>query len=847
MAEPLDGVSTVIADRYRIDREIARGGMATVYLALDVKHERRVAIKVLHPELAATLGAERFLREIKLTAQLNHPHILPLIDSGDVNGLLYYVMPFVEGQSLRDRLDREKQLPVDEAIAIVREVTDALEYAHRHDVVHRDIKPANILLDEGHAMVADFGIARAINVAAEGRLTATGVTIGTPEYMSPEQAAGTESLDARSDVYAVGCLLYELLAGQPPFTGATANSVIRQHLIAEPHRISDVRSGVPAHVTAALTRALAKAPADRFPSARAFGDALATSTAGVAVAVPARRWLGGMRWVAATAMIVAVIVGTFVVTTMRRRQAATTEPRVAVLPLLNLSPDSSDAYFAQAMHENLTTRLGMIPGLAVTSRSAVLRYRPGHAPPPRAIARDLGVDFLLDGSVKKDSQGVNVSVRLIDARTDTALWAQTYSKARTVASLVDIQSDIASELADALRVRISAEVRGRLSNRPTESAAAYELYLRALQLPADNREVSNAAEVLLKQAIALDPQFLDASAALAHLYADRSYARGESQAWSDSGLALARAAVKSDSDLVAGHHALGILYLDLGHLTQARTAMANVLELQPSHGHARLVLGWIDFLQGRMPEAIASWGEARALDPLNPSVPGDMRLVEILFGDIERAARWNQLVARLQSGDGSGGFGATEVLLAQRSWADALQRAEQLVAKNPNLVMVLRIAARAAIESGNLERARQLLEKLDHTSPDDWDWFGTTYRTSYAYVLEELGQHARARRLLERTLEHAMRLIREGDERPGLRRELAAVHAAMGHRDTAYVWLERAIDAGWRHEAIDPSPLFRPLRVEPRFRALMARVDADLEAAKQRVRSERLGPPLPAE
>ena len=847
MAEPLDGVSTAIADRYRIDRELGRGGMATVYLALDVKHERRVAIKVLQPELAATLGAERFLREIKLTAQLNHPHILPLLDSGGVDGSLYYVMPFVEGQSLRDRLDREKQLRVDEAIAIVREVTDALEYAHRHDVVHRDIKPANILLDEGHAVVADFGIARAINVAAEGRLTATGVTIGTPEYMSPEQAAGTESVDARSDVYAVGCLLYELLAGQPPFTGATASSVIRQHLIAEPHRISDVRSGVPASVAAALTRALAKAPADRFPSARAFGDALATSTAGVEVAAPARRWLGGKRWLVAAVMIVAVIAGTFVVRTVRRRQTATTEPRIAVLPLRDLSPDSSDSYFAHAMHENLTTRLAMIPGLAVTSRSAVMRYRPGHAPPTRAIAKELGVDFLLDGSVRKDSQGVNLSVQLIDARNDAPLWTQTYSQARTVASLIEIQSNIASELAEALRVRISAQVRGRLNNRPTESAAAYELYLRALQLPVDNREVSNAAEVLLKQAITLDPQFLEASAALAHLYADRSYSKGESQAWSDSGLTLARAAVKSDSDLVVGHHALGILYLDLGRLTQARAAMAKVLDLQPSHGHARLVLGWIDFLQGRMTEAVASWGEARALDPLEPTVPGDMKLVEILFGDVGRAARWNELEARLQSGDGSGELGATRLLLAQGRPADALRHAEQLVAKNKNSIAVLRLAARAAIEAGNLERARQLLEQLDHTSTDDWDWFGTTYRTSYAYVLEELGQHARARGLLERTLQHAIRLIEEGDERPGLRREIATVHAAMGHRDTAYVWLERAIGAGWRHEAIEPSPMFRTLRADPRFRSLLVRMDADLEVAKQRVRSERLGPPLPAE
>jgi serine/threonine-protein kinase len=267
-------LSAALEGRYAIERELGRGGMATVYLATDQKHERPVAVKVLHPELAAALGSERFLREIKLTARLNHPHILPLLDSGEAGGFLFYVMPYVEGESLRDRLDREKQLPIEDALQISREVADALSYAHSHDIVHRDIKPENILLSTGHAVVADFGIARAISAAGGEKLTDTGLAIGTPMYMSPEQAAGSKELDGRSDLYSLGGVLHEMLAGQPPFTGPTVESVIHQHLAVEPPAVTNLRPAVPASVVAALARALAKAPADRFNPVALFAEAL---------------------------------------------------------------------------------------------------------------------------------------------------------------------------------------------------------------------------------------------------------------------------------------------------------------------------------------------------------------------------------------------------------------------------------------------------------------------------------------------------------------------------------------------------------------------------------------------
>src|SRR5689334_9053454 len=277
MTDPLAGLRESLADRYRVERELGRGGMATVYLAQDLRHDRPVALKVLRPELAATLGPERFLQEIKIAARLRHPHILPVHDSGEAAGRLWYTMPYVEGESLRQLLAREGQLPVDRAVRIATQVSGALGYAHAHGVIHRDIKPENILLEGDQAVVADFGVARAISAAGDARLTETGLALGTPAYMSPEQASGGRDLDGRSDVYAFGCVLYEMLAGQPPFQAPTAQGLLARHALDPVPPLRTVRDTVPDQLEEAVVQAMAKAPADRFPTAAAFAEALASA------------------------------------------------------------------------------------------------------------------------------------------------------------------------------------------------------------------------------------------------------------------------------------------------------------------------------------------------------------------------------------------------------------------------------------------------------------------------------------------------------------------------------------------------------------------------------------------
>ena len=319
----LERLTTALADRYRIERELGAGGMATVYLAHDHKHDRQVAIKVLHPDLGAALGSERFLGEIRTTARLQHPHVLPLLDSGDAgHGLLYYVMPLATGETLRDRLTREKQLPIDDAVRIAREVADALGHAHAQGIIHRDIKPENILLQGGHAMVADFGIALAVQTAAGQRMTQTGLSLGTPQYMSPEQAMGERTIDARSDVYALGAVTYEMLVGDPPFTGSTVQAIVARVLTERPTQPTAIRDTVPRHVEAAVLKALAKLPADRFPEAAQFAAALAqpdrttyatsptaTVAGGSDPAGPARRWrrLAVAGWVVGAGALAAAL------------------------------------------------------------------------------------------------------------------------------------------------------------------------------------------------------------------------------------------------------------------------------------------------------------------------------------------------------------------------------------------------------------------------------------------------------------------------------------------------------------------------------------------------------------
>src|SRR5437879_4302528 len=392
-----------LADRYALERELGRGGMAVVFLARDRRHDRAVAIKVLRQEIAAALGAERFLREIQIAAKLHHPHILPLYDSGAAGELLYYVMPYVEGESLRQRLEREKQLPVEEALALARQVAGALAYAHRHDVVHPDIKPGNILLESGEAVVADFGIARAITAAGGDKLTQTGIAIGPPLYMSPEQAAGGGAMERRSDLSSLGCGLSEVRGGQPPLVGGTAQAILARHALDPVPPLRTARATLSGAVEQALDRALAKSPADRYATALQFAEALGVS--GRAVMPSAS---GRSRWRAALGVGLALVaLGVGLALWRAGRRAAPPAvgvpayaASVAVLPFETIGGGPQDEYFSDGMTDEIITQLAQIPELKVISRTSVVALKGSHLTLSH-IADTPGLDPVLKGSARR--------------------------------------------------------------------------------------------------------------------------------------------------------------------------------------------------------------------------------------------------------------------------------------------------------------------------------------------------------------------------------------------------------------------------------------------------------------
>ncbi|HEX2450581.1 MAG TPA: protein kinase [Gemmatimonadales bacterium] len=714
MTELLERLNTVLAARYQIQRELGHGGMAKVFLARDLKYERAVAVKVLRPDLAAEIGPARFLREIQIAARLHHPHILPLYDSDQVDGLVYYVMPYIEGETLRHRLARDRQLPVGDALQIAREVADALSYAHNAQVIHRDIKPANILIDSGHALVADFGIARAFGASQ----TSAGHVVGTPAYMSPEQIDGDPNLDGRSDLYSLGCVLYEMLVGDPPFKGSSLTAIIANRLSSPVPSVRTFRELVPEAVDAAVRKAMAVLPADRFSSAAQFAEALGTS-ATVAIAVGAAQ---------------AIV------------KEDTETKSVAVLPFENMSTDPENEYFSDGITDDIIAQLSKISALKVISRTSTMQYKKTTKKIAQ-IAEELGVAAILEGSVRRAGQRVRIVAHLVDPRTEKHLWGDTFD--RQLADIFEVQSEVAQQITGALSLALSPDEKKRVEKKATADADAYNLYL----LGRFHANKWSEADVLkgieyFQLAIVKDPGYGVAYAGLADAYELLSigFSAKPPVEYLAQAKTMALKALDMDDTLAEAHTSLAYARW-LGDLdwTGAERGFKRALDLKSSYVMAHEWYAEYLAALGRHEEALSEIKQAQQLDPL--AVPVNRAVGWILYF----SRRYDLAIEELRKALAMNPdfLGARLVLwwvyVAQGAYDQAISDIRREV-ERPGLRTVKKLTlAFACASGGNKEEATGLLWELEPKLAED-----NRLALLSAMLFTALGEKDRAFEQLER-------------------------------------------------------------------------------------------------
>ncbi len=788
MADTFDRLKTALSDRYAIEHELGAGGMATVYLAEDLKHHRKVAVKVLRPELAAAIGPERFLREITITAQLNHPHILPLLDSGEENGFLFYVMPYMQGESLRDRLNREKQLPVDDAVKLAGEVADALNSAHKRDVVHRDIKPENILIEDGHAVVADFGIARAIDAAGSEQLTETGLAVGTPFYMSPEQASGSKDLDGRSDIYALGCVLYEMLAGQPPFTGPTIESVVHQHLAVEVSPVTNLRPAVSAEIAETLTRALAKTPADRFATAREFADALTEGTTSTAArpttaSGQSRARVGAFAAVALVVLVAAVLA---ILRTTGPASTARDIPRLVVLPLENLSA-AEEEYFADGMTEEITARLAGISGLRVIARQTAIQYK-GSTKSAREIGEELDVDYVLEGTVRTDRRPdgtgqVRITPQLIRVSDESHLWAEAKTVELVPGEIFRIQAEVAERIAQSMNVVLLEPEREGLAARPTESLEAYERFLKGnYYLGQRTASGFRTAVAEYEASSRADPDFIRPVSRVGYTYAmllgwGFDYQGLPQDSLLARGLAAIDRAIREDPENSDAWMARGFIFTTAHreNYEGVTDALEQAITLNPQNAEAHHIYAWALAVLGNAAEALPHYHRALSIEPgrlITLSSNAEMSLREHRFDEARR-------------------------------WADSA------LTVDPGYWFAYTWRARVRLQTGEIEEARRDAELALRMSGGET----VPALTAMAMAVARAGDSVAARRFVERAL--------GSDADPTTAARFVAMPlVVMGEVEEALRLLESIRPRGVLLWANLRMPEFDPIRSNPRFQAL---------------------------
>ena len=796
-----------LGDSYSFERELGGGGMSRVFVAMDRTLERQVVVKVLKPDLSVGVSFDRFRREIQLAAKLQHPHIVPLLASGEVAGTPYFTMPFIEGESLRARIARDKEVPVGETVRLLRQVAAALSYAHKHGVVHRDIKPDNVMISDEFALVTDFGVAKALSASSDSSpdinasgLTGMGLALGTPAYMSPEQATGDPTVDHRADIYSCGIMAYEMLTGHPPFYGLTAQATLASQAIEKPVPIQEKRPMLPPALAALIMRCLEKRPDDRPQSASELLQELDSITSGTIathpgiVPLPRKRGLPRMA-LAAIALLVLLPFG-YWLDQRRRSPAGDAAPgelsSVAVLPLVNVGGDTANDYFSDGMTDELANALGKLPGLRVASRTSTYAFKGKTGTNVGDIGRVLHVQAVLEGTVRRAGDRLRVSAQLTNVSDGLALWSDTYE--RQAKDVFQVQDDIARSISDALKLKLGAQASTVSStSHGTDNLQAYDLYLRGIYFwNARGDENLRRSISYFDKAVAADPKFGRAYAALASAYAllpeytDSPPADVLQRTQDASSRALA-----IDSTLAQAHTALGLASVHAWDYETARRQYEMAIASDPRYPTAHQWYGEFLYRTNQVDSAIAEIGRARTLDPLAPIITGAMGLA------LNLAGRYGDCITDMKKGiELAPGIGLLQVMIAQcyayaGDFPRAIRNAEQ----------------GARVDKGLAVREGQL-----------------------AYIYGIVGETAKARALADKLTEGAR--TQHGQWFP-----VALAEIGIGNKAATLTALEQAVAAheiGLAEVSLVSDRMWDSLRSEPRFQRILEQTNLSKYAASRR-------------
>jgi len=810
MSELLERLQAALGTAYHLERELGGGGMSRVFVAQETALGRKVVLKVLPPELGAGLSVDRFRREIQLAASLHHPNIVPLFAAGEADGLLYYTMPLIEGDSLRARLAREGELPIGETVRLLRDVVDALSCAHEHGVVHRDIKPDNVLISRHHALVTDFGVAKALSEATgPTALTSVGVALGTPAYMAPEQASGDSHVDHRADIYAVGALGYEMLAGRPPFVAPTPQAVLAAHVTQAPEQVTRFRTSVPSSLAAVIMRCLEKRPADRWQTADELLhqlEAMATPSGGTeptqAIAAttpttPSPSSARTVRWQRAGYLVLGVVLALALAwgvarhRTGRGTEEAAGDKTVVVLPFENLG-GSGDEYFADGITEEITNRLTGIGGLKVIARSSAKQYKATQKP-LRQIGEELGVGYVLEGTVRWEHAGdsssrVRVSPELIRVSDGTNVWAHGYDA--VMSGMFQVQSDIAEEVANALHVALAEPEKQAMAARPTANAEAYDYYLQGhahLERDYSGPDLFTA-DSLLQKAVALDSTFALAYADLARandwlywFYFDRTEDRlARVKAAAERAVRL-QPALPEAHVAMAYYHYHGQLDYDqaLAELEVARRARPNDAEILAA-------LAFVIRRQGKWEEAYNTLTRVIDLDPRSARGYVEGATTAAVLGRYHQAEQWLQQAIAIFPAEPRSYLGLAILAIASKGDRSSAQAAVSRGLTAAGVVPMMRVSSGlGAWGLLPLILPDSVLATLRSATLGETTLDSALGYDLRAMVAQREGRSADQRRLLDSALAYQQKLLKARPEEPAYRMRVADMYLRQGRKSEA--------------------------------------------------------------